>query len=63
MVGKDAVPEFHAEQYPPGTAPADKSHEPNPINEIPGQADNPNMQSGTSAADTLGGSTSADVHK
>ncbi|KAH7308715.1 hypothetical protein B0I35DRAFT_413321 [Stachybotrys elegans] len=63
-VGNDAVPEFHAETYPPGTAPANQSFNPNPTGEVPGQALNPDMdaESRTRASDTLGGATSSDVH-
>lgn len=32
------------------------------MNEVPGQADNPDSSETTSALDTLGGATSADVH-
>ncbi|KAK4454699.1 hypothetical protein QBC34DRAFT_139425 [Podospora aff. communis PSN243] len=42
-IGNEAVPEFHAQTYPPGTAPKDHTFYPNPISEIPGQALNPNM--------------------
>ncbi|KAJ4419806.1 hypothetical protein N0V82_004741 [Gnomoniopsis sp. IMI 355080] len=40
-VGKDAVPEFTAKTYPPGTAPEENTFQPNPVSEVPGQADNP----------------------
>ncbi|PWY89913.1 hypothetical protein BO70DRAFT_358927 [Aspergillus heteromorphus CBS 117.55] len=65
----DFVPEFHAESYPPGTAPASSSYRPNPVNEVGGQALNPNVERAhgkesvkTSAADTLIGATSQDVY-
>ncbi|KAF4976081.1 hypothetical protein FZEAL_7214 [Fusarium zealandicum] len=56
LVGNDAVPEFHAEQHPAGTAPPENSFQPQPDNDVPAQS------VGVSASDTLGGSTSADVH-
>ncbi|KAK0664486.1 hypothetical protein QBC41DRAFT_20571 [Cercophora samala] len=42
-IGKNAIPEFHAKTYPPGSAPKESTFYPNPIHEIPGQAMNPNM--------------------
>ncbi|KJZ75916.1 hypothetical protein HIM_04740 [Hirsutella minnesotensis 3608] len=62
-VGNDQMPEFHAETHAPGTAPAEHSFRPDPVSEVPGQADNSAMQSRTSALDTLPGATSADVHQ
>ncbi|KAH7126183.1 hypothetical protein EDB81DRAFT_889883 [Dactylonectria macrodidyma] len=62
-VGNDLKPEFHLETHPPGTAPEDRSFEPQTQNEIPGQASNPDMQGGTSVSETLPGATSADVHQ
>lgn len=62
-VGNDAAPEFNLETHEPGTAPADRAFRPDPTSEVPGQASNPQMQSGTSATDTLPGATSADVHQ
>lgn len=62
MVGNDAAPEFSAKVLPAGSAPADRTFKPNPVNEIPGQADNADSSETTSASDTLGGATSADVH-
>ncbi|KAF9887373.1 hypothetical protein FE257_010228 [Aspergillus nanangensis] len=65
----DFVPQSHVEKYPPGTAPASNSFAPNPYNESGSQANNPNVERGhgkestkTSAADTLTGATSKDVH-
>jgi hypothetical protein len=46
--GNEAVPEFKAEQYPPGTAPEENSFRPNPIYETPSQGnvvDYPNFTS------------------
>ena len=70
MVGNDAAPEFHAKVLPPGSAPAENTFQPNPINEVPGQADNENVLRGhgkestkTSALDSIPGATSGDVHK
>lgn len=57
MVGNDAVPEFHAQTFPPGTAPAENTFQPNVQ---PEQA--PAQSAGVAASDTLIGSTSADVH-
>lgn len=61
---RDAVPTFHGKVLAPGEALPDKSSTPN-TSEVPSQANNPDMneESQTSALDTLGGSTSADVHK
>lgn len=63
-VGNDAPPEFNAQTLPAGTAPSDRTFAPNTQNEIPGQAMNPNIskETWTSAQDTIGGATSADVH-
>jgi len=65
-VGNDAVPEFQAKTLPPGSAPADRTFRPNNVSEVPPvqqeldavDADAPQ----TSAADTIGGATSGDVH-
>jgi hypothetical protein len=64
----DQRPEYHMEAFPPGTAPASNSFTPNPVSEVGSQANNPNVNGGqskeptyTAAADTLVGSTSADV--
>ncbi|EAS33526.3 uncharacterized protein CIMG_04550 [Coccidioides immitis RS] len=66
----DHAPEFAAETFPPGTAPADRSFQPNPVEEIPGQAMNENVEEAegkeavkTTAASTLTGASSADVNK
>ncbi|KAE8151721.1 hypothetical protein BDV25DRAFT_128527 [Aspergillus avenaceus] len=66
---QDYAPEFHAETYPPGTAPASNSYTPNTQSEVGGQALNPNVErthgkesTKTSAGDTLMGATSQDVH-
>ncbi|MCJ1402139.1 hypothetical protein MMC11_005358 [Xylographa trunciseda] len=68
-VGNDAAPEFSAQVLPAGSAPADRTFKPNPINETPGQANNDDTlrahgkeSTYTSASDTLGGATSGDVH-
>ncbi|TVY61982.1 hypothetical protein Focb16_v014010 [Fusarium oxysporum f. sp. cubense] len=60
LVGNDAVPEFHAEQHPAGTAPQENTFQPNPETEIPAQA--PGASGAVSASATLGGATSAGVH-
>jgi len=64
LVGNDSAPEFHAKTLPPGTAPKDSTFKPNPVNEIPGQANNPDAsESGTAlAANDFPGATSKDVH-
>ncbi|RGP65376.1 hypothetical protein FSPOR_7306 [Fusarium sporotrichioides] len=60
LVGNEAVPEFHAEMHPPGTAPPENTFQPNPESEIPAQASG--NEGAVPAAATLGGATSADVH-
>lgn len=63
-VGNDAAPEFHAETFPPGTAPKEQTFLPHPEGEVPGQANNPIMSdaSKTSALDSLPGATSGSVY-
>ena len=68
MVGNDAIPTFEAKTLPAGTAPPESTFQPNPINETPGQANNPDALAGpdkeatnTGALD-FPGATSADVH-
>ncbi|KAI4145918.1 MAG: hypothetical protein LQ340_006123 [Diploschistes diacapsis] len=68
-VGNDARPEFHAQTLPAGSAPAESTFQPNPISEVPGQANNDAVlrshgkeSTKVSASDTLGGATSRDVH-
>jgi hypothetical protein len=62
-VGNDAYPEFHAETYPPGTAPEENTFQPQTSSEVPGQANNPDASVRTGALDSLPGATSADVDK
>lgn len=69
LVGNDAAPEFSAKTLPPGSAPAERTFKPNAGSEVPGQANNDLTERShgkestkTSASDTLGGSTSSDVH-
>ena len=70
VTAADNAPEFSAQTLPAGTAPADRTFSPNPVSEVAGQALNPDASdnsedaaaTSTSAADTLGGATSADVH-
>jgi hypothetical protein len=57
QVGNDAIAEFHIEKYPPGTAPKEDSYTPNTASELPQDSDAPI----SSATDTAGGATSADV--
>ncbi|OGM49200.1 hypothetical protein ABOM_004039 [Aspergillus bombycis] len=64
---KDYAPEFHAETYPPGTAPASNSYTPNTQLEVGSQAQSPNVEHGkgsvkTPAEQSLQGATSQDVH-
>ncbi|KAI9838046.1 MAG: hypothetical protein M1819_006200 [Sarea resinae] len=60
----DHAPEFHAQTLPAGSAPSDRTFEPNVASEVPGQALNPDQESSTvtDASSTLGGATSQDVH-
>ncbi|KAJ6443889.1 hypothetical protein O9K51_02280 [Purpureocillium lavendulum] len=61
-VGRDQVPEFHAEAHPPGTAPASRTFQPQPGNDTAP----PPATTGAAmpaASDTLPGATSADVHR
>jgi len=62
-VGNDAAPEFHAQTFPPGTAPKEHSFQPNPLSEIPGQAMNDNMipEYRTGALD-MPGATSKEIY-
>ncbi|KAL8919128.1 MAG: hypothetical protein Q9172_005132, partial [Xanthocarpia lactea] len=69
LVGNDAAPEFNAKTLPPGSAPADRTFQPNSTSEVPSQANNDNVlrshgkeSTHTPASSTLGGATSADVH-
>ncbi|KAJ5425914.1 hypothetical protein N7465_000984 [Penicillium sp. CMV-2018d] len=67
----DQHPEYHAQPFHSGTAPASNSYTPNPISSIPGQAHNPNVSAGqddevatyTSAENTFLGATSGDVNR
>ncbi|TKA71872.1 hypothetical protein B0A49_00840 [Cryomyces minteri] len=63
----DRAPEFSAETLPAGTAPADRTFKPNPTSDVPttntDYSDDADAEAErTSASDTLGGATSADVH-
>ncbi|KAH0531450.1 hypothetical protein TsFJ059_000279 [Trichoderma semiorbis] len=61
-VGNDRLPESHLETFPPGTAPPESSFRPNPISEVPGQANNPEIDpSGRSDPLDFPGATSKDV--
>lgn len=66
LVGNDAAPSFSAQTLPPGTAPADRTFEPDTKTEVPSQASYPADADEdaplTSASDTLVGATSADVY-
>lgn len=61
LVGNDKVPEFEAKTLPPGTAPADRTFKPQNENEVPpiGMDQGDELDQAT---DTIGGTTSADVH-
>ncbi|KAI1472142.1 uncharacterized protein F4812DRAFT_702 [Daldinia caldariorum] len=59
-VGKDAVPEFHAEKHPPGTAPQERTFLPRPIGETP--VLDPNSEVLAGPEDTLGGPTSQGLY-
>merc|ERR1712036_191875 len=52
----DRAPEFTAQTLPAGSAPADRTFKPNPVDDVPLTNSNP------AASDTVTGSTSADVH-
>lgn len=62
---KDHAPTFHAQTLEPGSAPKKNTFQPQPAGEVPGQADNEDMETDTrtSASATLGGATSANVDK
>ncbi|KAI9817449.1 MAG: hypothetical protein M1827_001059 [Pycnora praestabilis] len=63
----DYAPEFSAKTLPAGSAPSDRTFKPNNISEVPGQAlnedaSNNEPEAQTSASETLGGTTSSEVH-
>ncbi|KIW19905.1 hypothetical protein PV08_00480 [Exophiala spinifera] len=65
----DNAPEFSAKTLPPGTAPKESTYQPNPVSEVPGQANNPDVlrshgkeEVRTDPLSTMPGATSADVH-
>ncbi|ETS84465.1 hypothetical protein PFICI_02490 [Pestalotiopsis fici W106-1] len=62
-VGNDAIPEYHAEVFPAGTAPQEFSHHANTEGEVPGQAFNEFDTTRTSASDTLTGADSQTLNK
>lgn len=62
-VGNDLAPEYHAEAFPPGTAPKESTFQPNTEGMVPGQALNEFATSRTSASDTLTGATSETLNK
>ncbi|XXH02145.1 hypothetical protein Hte_008513 [Hypoxylon texense] len=61
-VGNDAVPEYHMEQFEPGTAPRENTFQPRPEGETPAEYPNVETQRLTDPSDTLGGATSQSVH-
>ncbi|EXJ90508.1 hypothetical protein A1O1_03611 [Capronia coronata CBS 617.96] len=65
----DHAPEFSAKTLPAGTAPSESTYQPNPVSEVPGQANNDDVLRShgkegvrTDPLSTLPGATSADVH-
>ncbi|KAK4125358.1 hypothetical protein N657DRAFT_644226 [Parathielavia appendiculata] len=63
QVGNEAAPEFRAKTFPPGTAPKEHSHQPNPIHEVPGQSMNELAdESGRTEALDMPGATSGEIH-
>lgn len=67
---KDNAPEFSAQTLPPGSAPKDRTFQPNTRSEVPGQADNANVlrdhgkeSTYTDPLATIPGATSRDVHQ
>ncbi|KAI1419756.1 hypothetical protein F5Y12DRAFT_776302 [Xylaria sp. FL1777] len=59
LVGNDRAPEFHAETYPPGTAPRENTFQPRPEGEFSAQA----LGTAPSAEETIQGATSKDVYR
>ncbi|KAI0450010.1 hypothetical protein F5B21DRAFT_492498 [Xylaria acuta] len=59
LVGNERAPEFHAQTYPPGTAPQEDTYQPRPEGEYAAQA----YGTAPSAADTIQGATSQDVYR
>ena len=68
LTGNDKVPEHHVQTLPAGSAPADRTFEPQNNTDIPGQAGDNYAASQnepgttTSATSTLQGASSGDVH-
>ncbi|KAM3430397.1 hypothetical protein MY4824_007726 [Beauveria thailandica] len=61
LVGNDRVPEFEAETYPPGTAPASHTFRPNPLGLIPAGSEDASYSA--KASSTVVGATASNVHK
>ncbi|KAI1194619.1 hypothetical protein F5X97DRAFT_272439 [Nemania serpens] len=59
LVGNDRIPEFHAETYPPGTAPREDTFQPHPEGEYPAQT----WGTAPSAGETMTGATSQDLYR
>ncbi|KAI1189191.1 hypothetical protein F5B17DRAFT_392296 [Nemania serpens] len=59
LVGNDRIPEFHAETYPPGTAPRENTFQPHPEGEIPAQC----WGTAPNAGETMTGATSQDLDR
>lgn len=64
QVGNEALPEFRAKTFAPGTAPEKDSYHANPIHATPGQGmdTNPDPDSRTGPLDAFPGSTSQSVY-
>ncbi|KEZ42890.1 hypothetical protein SAPIO_CDS5323 [Scedosporium apiospermum] len=63
-LGKDAVPEFSAETYPPGTAPRENTYLPNPYDESGRRPSHPEMEKPTrKTSETAQGGASAESHR
>ena len=61
--GNDSKPEFHAQKLDAGSAPKDKTYQPNPISETPGQTyPSSSKETWTYADATLNGSSSKDIY-
>lgn len=61
LVGNEAVPEYHAEAFPPGTAPREHTFQPRP-EEFAGQGSQAYPETTVDPLDSLPGSTSQQVH-
>ena len=62
QVGNEALPEFRAKTFPPGSAPEKDSYHASPIHATPGQTEDSDPSTKTSSMDPYPGSTSQSVH-